>query len=646
MMTRTASIVWIMLVLRASSAGAEVSRIDVSSRSLVHGGIAFGSAGPYERITGQVHFTIDPANPRNRVITDLEKARTNARGQVELSADLVILRPRDPSRGNGVALVDVPNRGRKIALASFNQAGASRDLSTSGEFGDGFLLNRGYTIVWVGWEFDVARGPNVLGIDVPVAGGTTGVVRGILTPNERGTEAAFGALAGYAPRAAAATERTLTRRDTRTGPAVVIPPGRWRLEGNVVSLDGGFEPGRIYELAYASADPPIGGLGFAAVRDTASWLKYSTDSPAPVRYAMAFGLSQSGRFLRDFLYLGFNADERDRLVFDAVMAHIAGASRTDLNRRWATPISPGQYSETSFPFADVALRDPVTGVTEGALDNRRARDHQPKIFYTNSSVEYWGGARSAALIHTTPDGSADLELPDHERAYLLSGTQHGPSGFPPEVTNGKEPNNPNNYWWTMRALLVAMGRWVADGVEPPPSRHPRLRDGTLVSAGAVAFPELPSVAPPRAVAAGSRAANPWLESEGAPGAPLPLLVPEVDADGNERAGVRLPDVAVPLATYTGWNFRNPRIGAPEELFPLAGSYLPFAATRAERERAGDPRPSIEERYASRERYLARVEEAATALAKDGYVLADDVPLMVGRAGEHWDWRARRTGAGR
>src|SRR5262249_20636722 len=394
-----------LTVFLPAFAVAEVARVEVSTRRDVLGGRGFGSVGAYEILAGRLHFVVDPAHPRNRIITDLDKAPRNAAGQVELSADLSMLRPKDLSRSNGVVLVDIVNRGRRTVLTGFNGASRAGDLSTEAEFGDGFLLAQGYTIVWVGWEFDVPVRDDAIRIDLPSAEGLTGLVRASFTPDARRDDFAVGDVAAYTPSHPAGAENTLTVRDGMLGTPVAIPRDKWRLAGNVVTLDGGFEPGRTYELAYATANPPVSGLGFVAVRDTASWLKYATDALVRARYVYAFGSSQSGRFLRDFLYHGFNSDERSRQAFDAVMANIAGASRTDLNRRWATPTGLGQYSATSFPFADSQQRDPISGAEEGAMDNPRARPNQPKIFYTNTGVEYWGGGRVAALIHTTPDGS-------------------------------------------------------------------------------------------------------------------------------------------------------------------------------------------------------------------------------------------------
>jgi hypothetical protein len=618
-----------LLSLAAASLGfspafvaAEVVRVDIASRTDVQGGATVGDAGAYELLSGRIHFAIDPGNARNDVIVDLDKAPRNAAGKVEMSADLSILKPKDVAKGNGTLLLDVVNRGNKTVLNSF---------------GDALLMSEGFTVVWVGWEFDVPQREGAVRIDVPAAAGVRGAVQVMSTPNAAAPTLAFTDLAPYAPVDPASARNSLTVRDGALGKPTPIARNRWTLDGSRVTLEGGFEPGRTYELTYESANPPVAGLGFAAVRDTVAWIKHAPDAAARAERAIAFGSSQSGRFLRNFLYLGFNADERNRLVFDGVMAHIAGASRLDLNRRWSTPTSQGQYNATSFPFADAALRDPVTGATEGALDNPRAKDFKPKVFYTNTGVEYWGGGRSAALIHTTPDGAQDLTLPDNERVYFLTGTQHGPGRFPPpEAQNGQQRENPTNYWLTMRALLVAMDEWLRAGVAPPPSRYPRLQDGTLVQAAEVALPSIPGVRSPRTLPAATRAANSLVAKDGAPGTPLPFLVPQTDKDGIELAGIRLPEVEVPLATYTGWNFRNPAIGGADQLFPLIGSYVPFAATAAQRAAAKDPRAAIAERYTSKQAYLDKVQAAADKLVADRYLRAEDLPAVVERAGQHWD----------
>lgn len=611
--------------------GAEVTKFEVQSTRDVSGGRSFGSAGSYEVVTGRLHFEVDPALAANRSVVDIDKAPKNARGRVEFSADVVIYRPRDAAKGNGIALIDVVNRGNKTIIGSFNRPG----ISTDREAGDGFVFSRGFTVVCVGWEFDAPKREGAIRLEAPIAEGIRGLVKASFVPVARTREFTVADLAVYAPIDPSSAANVLTVRDAPLSANRVIPRSEWRLAGNIVTLDSGFEPGRWYGLAYSAQDPPVGGVGFLAVRDTASWLKHASDLPS-AKQVIGFGSSQSGRFLRGFLYEGFNTDEKGQAALDGVMAHIAGAARIDLNRRWSIPVTQAIYTATSFPFSDASQRDPVTGQTEGALDNPRARANQPRIFYTNTGVEYWGGGRVAALVHTSPDGAHDLQLPANERVYFLAGSQHGPAGFPPAASNGQQKDNPTDYWWIMRALLIAMESWVRDGTMPPDSRYPRLADGTLVAAAGIAFPHVRDVTSPASLTAGGRAANARVARDGAPGAPLPLLVPQVDVDGNERAGIRLPDVAVPVATLTGWNFRKAAIGAPDQLFPLLGSYIPFAATKAQALAAGDPRRSIEERYPGRDQYLQQVRDAVNALVKDRYLRADDVDALVRRAEDHWN----------
>jgi hypothetical protein len=632
LLSHIARSVLVLLVVPAL-VSAEVSRVEMTSRRDVANGRSFGSAGPYERLAGKVYFLIDPANKRNQVIADLDKAPRNAAGKIEMSADIAIFKPRDPARGNGIALFDIVNRGGTVALNVFSGPVTN---TPEGEVGDGFLLSRGYTIVQVGWEFD-ARREGAIRIDVPSAAGVTGLVRARFIPTNRNATA-VGDLVGYTPSDPASAQNVLRVRKALGAEWVTVPREKWTLDGNTVTLQGGFEPGQTYELGYVATNPPVAGLGFAAVRDAAAWVRYTPGAAVSAKYTFAFGSSQTGRWLRDFLYEGFNTDERNRQVFDAVMPHLGGGGGVVLDERWSTPTSLLMETATHFPFADSKQRDPVTGIEEGLLENPRASEHQPKVFYTYSDTEYW--ERSVALTHTTPDGSKDIAPPSNVRLYHFASGAHNVGRFPPAATNGEAADNPFEYRIAMRALIVAMEKWVRDGAAPPPSRYPRLQDGTLVRATDLAFPAAPGVTSPRNAYPGVRGTNRLLARDGA-GTPLPLFVPQVDRDGNSKAGLRLPDIAVPLGTYSGWNFRSAKIGGTEQFFPLIGAYVPLAATKAERERTGDPRPSIEERYPSREQYLKLVQDAAAPLVKEGYLLADDVPTIVKRAGEHWDLLTRR-----
>ncbi len=616
------------LCLISVSSFAETVRVEVTSRKDIP---QYG----YEEVTGKAYFVLDPKDPRNAVIADIDKAPRNADGRVEFSADLLAVWPKIGD-GNGIALVDVVNRGTTTAFRLNRTAGVDR-------VGDGFLMKQGFMILCIGWEFDVRVREGVIRIDVPVATNNgapiTGVVRAPFTPDRRDASYTVTDSAAYAPADLNDAKASLTVRDGVSASVQTIPRSEWQMtaaqNGIVVTMAKGFEPGRNYELSYTVANPPISGLGLAAVRDITTFAKH--DAQKRARYAIGFGVSQSGRFLRTFLYEGMNTDEKGRQVFDGVIAHIAGAARLDVNRRWATPTGLGTYTATAFPFADAAQKDPISGVTDGLLDNPRARANQPKIFYTNTGVEYWGGGRSAALIHTTADGSKDISLPANVRTYFFAGNQHGPAAFPPPSGQGQQKANPTDYWWNMRALVVAMERWVTTGAMPPASQYPRLADGTLVKASAVAFPSIPGVQSPRTLTAGTRMSTEFAPGSAGAGAPLPFLVPQVDADGNERTGIRLPEVAVPLATYTGWNFRSEKIGGTTQLVPLLGSYIPFAQTKAERDMAHDPRPSIAERYASKEQYLDKVHKAAAALVTQGYLLSGDADAVVKRAAQHWEY---------
>lgn len=610
-----------LVALFASAAAAGVTRVEITRREPVAG------AG-YEKLVGTAHFAVNPRTAANSVIADLDKAAVNAAGLVEFSADLYILRPADPARSNGVVLMDVLNRGRKMVLSGFNRGGTS-DPATAADLGDGFLMQHGFTIVWVGWEFDVRR-PAAgapaqeergagMAVRLPNARGVSDVIRAAFTPNDEGPQT-VGDLAGYRPIQDNASDTTLSVRDGEFGPKTTIARDRFTVRGNLVTLTGGFEKGRTYELTYRPAEWPVSGLGLAAYRDLTSWVKYAPEADVHARHAIGFGSSQSGRFLRTFLYYGFNADEQGRQVLDGAMVHIAGAARLSINERGAQPTALSMYSTTQFPYATTAERDPRTGTRDGLLDNPRARATAPKVMFTNTAVEYWGGGRGAALIHTTPDGKRDLTLPPNVRAYFLTGSQHGPAPYPvPATSAGQQPANPLEYWWTMRALLVAMTEWVVKGTEPPASQVPRLADGTLVPLRKLAFPAIPGVQSPTLVQ------GPRVE-----GKDLPFLVPQVDADGNELAGVRTPEHRLPTATYTGWNFRSAAIGGTTQLVNLLGSAIPFARTKAERAASRDPRLSLEER--GRTPVTARAEAAAVAeaLVKARLLLPGDVSPVLAR----------------
>jgi hypothetical protein len=467
-------------------------------------------------------------------------------------------------------------------------------------------------------------------IDAPNAN-VQGRVRFSFIVDQKQTEAAPGDLPAYPPADVNDPSATLTVRDRFWDAPTRVPREKWRftLQNSRVQVmfDEGFQPGRLYEVDYPATGAKVAGAGMAAIRDAASAFRYRADMPVRGRTAYIFGASQSGRFLRQFLHAGFNVDEKDRRAFDLVWPHIAGAGQGSFNERFAAP-GYNTFSATRFPYADQALPGP-DGRRDGILAGYQP-DQMPKVIYTNTSVEYWGLGRSAALTHMTPDAMSDAALPDNVRIYHLAGTQHGEAQFPPAGGAGQALPNPTPQGAVMRALLRAAHTWVSSGTRPPDSRHPSFRDRSLVRLDAIAFPAIPGLSSPRIIEGPGRMEGPRFTA-------LPFLVPNVDADGNEVAGIRVPELAVPLATTTGWNFRSERVGNPTTLYALLGSYVPFARTKTEREARRDPRPSIEERYRDREDYLQRIRRSAANLVKDRFLLEEDVEDLMQRATRHWTY---------
>ena len=657
-MTFRRTILTMVLLAVVAAAPAEVVRVDVDRRDDIADGASYGSAGPYERLAGRIHYAVDPSNPANRIVTDIDYAPTNGAGLVEFSADFVLVKPKDVAAGNGAVFFDVVNRGRIAALGRFNGAAASGDPLAAEFYGDGFLLEQGFTLLWVGWQHDVPPRDGLLRVHAPVATNSGEPIEGLVRSDIFVAEEVYSHSLGdrghiaYPVADPADPRNMLMVRDGMSGERQTISREEWRfarLDGDRVVEDstsvyiaGGFEPGKIYDVVYVAENPPLAGLGLAAIRDAISMLKYgSADewdiATGAIDRAIAFGSSQSGRLLRTYLHDGFNGDEHGRRVFDGVIPHIAGAARGSFNVRFAQPSrAPGgafDYPNRLFPFADTEQSDPITGTTGGLLANI-GPDTIPRVFYTNSSTEYWRSV--AALAHTTPDGRQDLPLPDNSRIYHFSGTQHGPAPFPSLSGDGGHMRNPNDYDWFLRSLLLRMDRWITDDLSPPPSRYATLDEGTLVSYEELRFPDVPGVevldevSILRALDFGPELASRGVITREPPdlGPTYPFLVPQVDESGNELGGLRSPDIAVPLGTYTGWLSGNPVSGA--------GVYAPFARTRAVRESSGDPRPSIEERYGGRAQYLESVEEATRSLVGGGYLRGEDLPEIVKIAGNRWD----------
>ena len=618
--------------LAPAAVAARVTALDVVSQEDFAGGAAFGAAGPYVRVEAVAHGELDPADPANAVVVDLDRAPRNAAGRVEYDADVSILRPRDPAKGSGVMLYDVLNRGNKFALPWLDDApdsaGPINDPRGAGDAGNGFTFRRGYTLVWSGWQPEV-HGPGLMGVRVPVAQDHgQPIVRRIrveVVAGTRGPEAVRSAALPY-PAADPAAARLTVRAREADAPAEV-PASGWSIEGGALRLlppGTAFAPRQLYELSYAATAPTVDGIGFAAVRDVVSHLR--RDPAFGVRHALGFGVSLSGRFLRNFVELGMNRDEGGARVFDGVLPHISGAGKVFGNFEFAMPGRTATqhedrfYPENWFPFAAFAATDPMTGQA-GRIPRGDGSD--PLMLESNTSTEYW--QKGASLIHTDPADGADRALPPGARAYLVAGTQHGghagTAATPGPCAN---PRNPHSAGPALRALVVALEQWVVDGTAPPASQVPLLADGSGVAAEAVRLPAVPGVT----WAPGANAIGPavdWVDPPATVTRRYPTLVAAVDADGNEVAGIRLPEIAVPLGTYAGVNvYRD----YPTELCDRDGAFIPFARDAAERARAGDPRPSLQERYGTREAYVEQVRKAADALVAARLMLAEDADAAV------------------
>ena len=615
--------------------------LDIERVEPLADGAAFGTVGAYERVIGRARGEVDPAHPGNAGIALIDKAPRNARGMVAYETDVFILRPRDPARGNGRILYEVNNRGRKMLFGNIADGPQGvNDPKTLVDVGNGFPMRLGYTIVWSGWDPDAPRANMGLGLTAPVAtDGGQPIVRTIREEFCSGTR--VGALEvfrlSHEANTLEQTRARLTVRERADDEPRELPLNQWSfVDARTIRLREGSKPrpGWLYEVRYEAKNPKVQGLGFAATRDLVSWLRHDPAAIAAtgsrISHALAIGFSQAGRYLRNHLSDGFNRDEQGRRVFDGIHSHIAGIGRIFFNTPFAQPARTGtqhedhDFPENWFPFSAAAVADPLTGASGSLL---RGDGSDPLLIETNTSTEYW--QKGASLLHTDPLGTRDLALPDGARAYMMAGTQHGGrAGATADPGPNANPRNPHNPMPAVRALLVALDAWVVSGTAPPPSRVPTLADGTLVEPDRTGFPTVPGAAVIRRT---NRVAPPgdWVDPA-PPAKAYRTLVCKVDGDGNEVAGIRLPDIAVPLATYTGWNEYKPPYPAGE-IADRDGSCLPFAADRAVREAAGDPRPSIAERYASGADYVARVEAVVAELVGARLMLAEDAERYIEKA---------------
>lgn len=631
------------------------------------GGHCFGDVGAYERIVGQMEVLLDPSASSYKNVVDLEHARRDERGRVRYETDFFLLKPMDMARGNSRLLYDVVNRGDKRALQFFNDAAANNDPASVADAGNGFLMRQGYTILWSGWQADLLPGDGRTTLVVPIAldgrRDITGIVREEIIVDEEGVVSM--PLSGKSvtrshPTASLDTSAaTLTRRQCQIDEREPIANGHWQFaklsdDGHVVPsvtdlyVNDGFLPGWIYEVIYTAKEPQVLGLGFAAVRDLVDLLRHDrvdargTENPLAdaegrlvIEKAYAWGRSQSGRFLREFVYRGWNEGRGEVPVFDAVWPHVTGAGRLALNLRFGHPDRyPRQheqhlYPSDQFPFTYIPSVDPHSGETNSLLCRPKT---DPLIFHTQTSSEYW--QRRGSLVHTDADG---MDIDDHPkvRMYHFSSSQHHAApGIPPQSGAYQNSSNPLNTSPLLRALLVRLDAWATAGETPPLSCVPRCRDDTLVTVDKVheRFPVIGDIQPPGAPnRLFPQNYGPRYEDGIVTVEPprtdrkheYDVRVPAIDSDGNEVAGIRTPDVSVPRATYTGWNLRTNLVG-PKAMYSIVGSYLPFAETKDERKAVGDERPSLAERYPVKGDYVRRVKDAAKQLEREGLLLKEDV----------------------
>lgn len=669
-----------------AAAPANALTLQITERSTFAGGTVFGDVGAYERLVGRALLEADPGAAANTRVVDLAHAPRTTNGRVACATDVTILKPVDLARGNRRLIHDWANRGNKRLLQFFNDAAPSNDPCTLAHAGNGFLMRRGYSIAFVAWQGDLLPGDGRQTLDVPIAsdGGKpiAGIVRAEFIADAPGLStfplSGRASTRSYPAVSLDPSKATLTRRRYAMSERETVPSSAWqfaRVEGGKgmdnqgaeqaivpsdshIHMPGGFATGWIYELMYEARDPRVLGLGHVAVRDVLSFLRYGeTDAagtPNPLRSGTAgiekiygWGRSQSGRAIRDFIHQGFNADARGRRVLDGAMPHVAGGGLLWMNHRFANVVtSAGQQYEDRdnpadrFPFSYAKSSDHLTGKTDAILTRPET---DPLVMHTQTGTEYW--QRRGSLVHTDTQGN-DLPQPDGVRVYFWSSSQHfaDPNAGAPKRGICQQPINVVRTSMLFRALLDAMDAWATSGTPPPDSRIPRRADATLLpfEAWRRQFPTIPGVALPH-----SPNTLPLLDfgarlDEGLVQEPAKVsanafyatLVPAVDADGNDVAGVRAPMVEAPLATYTGWNLRARGFGHGA-MHEFSGSTIPFPDSAEERAATGDPRRAVAERFAGTEAYAAAIRVAAEQLVADRLMLTEDVERSVATAA-NWD----------
>lgn len=647
-----------------------VIKFEIEDRVPYAEGKIFGETGAYERIYGKITFAVDPLHERNEGIVDLEFTPRDSNGLVRAAADVSILAPVNLDKGNGRLLVDVPNRGNPLLMRSFNKVTVLLPEDRL-KPGDGFLFKRGYTLVSIGWQWD-AHGEGSLRLEapeavidgVPITGQVISEFRPASDLNSLPLIQLGQEKPSYPVLDPDSEQNRLYVLEYEDGPRQLLPRSDWKFarqtsagvapSENHIYLAKGFEKGKIYQLVHIAQGAPVVGMGLLAIREIAAFLRYG-DNLSPLssefKHVLAFGVSQTGRVLREFLYSGLNRDQEERIVYDGMLIHIAGAQRGDFNHRFAQPtvLAIPSFGQR-FPFAAVNTSDPFEEQNDSLFEKLEKIDAVPYVFFTNTSWEYWRG--DASLIHIAPDGENDLEEHPKTRIYMAAGTHHiggilvkgKQVNQLPEMGGVAEKLNVVNLAPFVRAALVNLDRWVSEGTSPPASKHPKISDNTAVPRETVLksferFAEISLLNPEklsvlRKLDLGHREIKGIGEYPAKESDAYPCFVSAIDEDFNEISGIRLPDISVPVGTHTGWNPRAPETGAPD----LASIFMGFTSffKRSPSENEKDPRASMEERYAGKKDYLAKVKAAAMELAASGYLLEEDVDWVIQSCSQRYD----------
>jgi hypothetical protein len=638
-------VVFLGTVILSPLAEARVKEMKLSTNiSPAFDGLSFGSIGQYELLKGTATGELNPADWLNSGIVNLEKAPKNSNGYVEYKVNVTILKPIDLTKGNRRIFYEIANRGSKLANFWVNSSSSQSEPTWKpDDIGNGFLMRQGYTVVWSGWQGDSSMGMYAT-LPIPTDSGQAIVGTSRDEWTDTGTTSSFSKSLAYTAANTDQNSAILTVREKESDPPTVLSASYWKYNtaGTQITITRptGYDSGAIYEFIYTAKNPKVMGIGFAAIRDVISFLRYRTaddisnlnpltiDNQPVMEKVYAVGISQSGRVLRDFIYQGFNEDESHRITFDGVIPVIAGSKKSFVNYAFAQPGRTHRqheehtYPGDQFPFSYGVTTDPISGQTDGILAKCQNNGTCPKIMHLDSENEVWQARGSLVVTNTT--GTTDLILPQNVRAYLFAGTQHQPGGNPSKGIC-KQLSNPMDYRPFLRALIVAMDKWVSIGNTPPPTKYANLANGTLVSPLSISFPTIPGGAYTGLV----NYLNVLDHNTQPPskGALYPSLVAAVDSDGNSITGLRHPLLQVPIGTFTGWNIRSAG-NAENELCSLNGSYIPFADSAAERIALGDSRPSIEERYRTHSAYVTRVLRATLTLRQQGYLLADEADKIT------------------